>query len=370
MRKIGKYFLVPAVIAINIPLIVFILIRLTPQPPVNKMEYARKTLSEARFNKADIYSEKFYGKANLLYDSAMLKWQNENRRFIYFRNYDNVEFLAGLSAVNAGEAIKSAKSNASDLIIRLQLKIDSLRNIITELDKNFTTYPLSPEVRTAISKGKLMLKEAEIDYNTGAFVSAYRKTSDSEMLLRPSFEIAGTDLIEYFNSFSLWKKWTDKTINESKLNHNYALIIDKFSHKCMVYYNGVKRYEYNVELGRNWVGDKRIKGDYATPEGMYKIIKKIDSYNTKYYKALLLDYPNEEDNERFKQEIANGTLPASAKQGSLIELHGNGGKGIDWTEGCIALTDSEMDVVFKIVKTGTPVTIVGSTVNLQQLLKR
>jgi len=54
----------------------------------------------------------------------------------------------------------------------------------------------------------------------------------------------------------------------------------------------------------------------------------------------------------------------------LIEIHGNGGKGIDWTEGCVALTDKEMDVVFKIAKVGTPVTIIGSMVDLQNVMNR
>ena len=64
------------------------------------------------------------------------------------------------------------------------------------------------------------------------------------------------------------------------------------------------------------------------------------------------------------------TLPASAKIGGLIEIHGNGGKGIDWTEGCIALTDKEMDIVFKIVKVGTPVTIIGSMVDLKDVVDK
>jgi murein L,D-transpeptidase YafK len=103
---------------------------------------------------------------------------------------------------------------------------------------------------------------------------------------------------------------------------------------------------------------------------MYKITKKFKGNKTKYYKALLLDFPNDEDKEKFKSEIARGSLPASAKIGDLIEIHGNGGKGIDWTEGCIALTDKEMDVVFKIAKVGTPVTIVGSMVDLQYVVNR
>ena len=59
-----------------------------------------------------------------------------------------------------------------------------------------------------------------------------------------------------------------------------------------------------------------------------------------------------------------------AKIGGLIEIHGNGGKGIDWTEGCVALTDREMDTVFKIVRVGTPVTIIGSMVDLKDLLDK
>jgi murein L,D-transpeptidase YafK len=108
----------------------------------------------------------------------------------------------------------------------------------------------------------------------------------------------------------------------------------------------------------------------ATPEGMYKITKKIEGSKTKYYKALLLNYPNDEDKENFKSEIERGSLPASARIGDLIEIHGNGGKGIDWTEGCIALTDKEMDVVYKIARVGTPVTIIGSMVELKDVVNK
>jgi len=154
------------------------------------------------------------------------------------------------------------------------------------------------------------------------------------------------------------------------LRENLSIIIDKFSRKCYIYLNGVKKWEFEAELGKNWVGDKRVKGDNATPEGMYKVTKKLDGRKTKYYKALLIDYPNAEDIQRFNSEIAKGTLPRNAKIGGLIEIHGNGGKGIDWTEGCIALTDKEMDAVYKITRVGTPVTIVGSIVNLEKIVNR
>jgi murein L,D-transpeptidase YafK len=146
--------------------------------------------------------------------------------------------------------------------------------------------------------------------------------------------------------------------------------VDKFSRRFLVYLNGEKVDEYKAELGRNWVGHKRLRGDKATPEGMYKIVRKLDGDSTKYYKALLLNYPNEEDTARFRMEISRGFLPPSAKLGGMIEIHGNGGKGVDWTEGCIALRDREMDTIFRYVKVGTPVTIVGSMKNLGNILKR
>ncbi len=68
--------------------------------------------------------------------------------------------------------------------------------------------------------------------------------------------------------------------------------------------------------------------------------------------------------------LTSGLLPQTAKIGGLIEIHGNGGKGIDWTEGCIALTDKEIELVYKKVRVGTPVTIVGSVVDLQSAMNR
>ncbi len=120
--------------------------------------------------------------------------------------------------------------------------------------------------------------------------------------------------------------------------------------------------EIGLELNR--------PGNKATPEGLYRITKKFEGSKTKYYKALLLNYPNDEDKARFKDEIARGSLPLDATIGGLIEIHGSGGKGIDWTEGCVALTDKEMDLIFKITKVGTPVTIVGSLVDLQYIVNR
>jgi hypothetical protein len=350
-------------------LIILLLFRLVPEPPVASVSKAREELSSARLNKAGTYSPLLFREAEALFDSAMANWQKENARFIYFRNFERADMFAEMSAKKSAEALQSSTLNAEDLKARLIHRIDSVNYLVVTLDRLFNSYPLEPEIRTRISKGKLLIKEAEIEYKKGEYVRADHKLTDSEDLLLTSYQSSLEDLEEYFSSFSLWKKWFDKTISESKRNRSYSVIIDKFAHKCHIYYNGVRKYEFTAELGINWVGDKRVKGDKTTPEGLYRIVKKLDRSGTKYYKALLIDYPNKEDTERFRKEISAGTLPGSADIGGLIEIHGNGGKGIDWTDGCVALTDSEMDLIFDILKVGTPVTIVGSSLGLQEILK-
>ena len=368
LKKKWKIVLGIAITLTVIPLIILLLIHLAPQPPIGDVEYARLALSQAASNKADTYSKTLYQEARVLYDSAMVSWKRENKKFVYFRNYDSVTRYAILSGKKGEQAAENSRVSSTNLQVRLKQKIESLNELSANLDKFFTTYPLSSAIRSRISRGNILLKESEVSYSKGQYLHSNKKSTEAEYLLTAAYENATNSLKEYFKSYPVWRRWVDNTINESKQNRCYSIIVDKYSHKCIVYFSGVKKYEYDVELGKNWVGDKRVKGDQATPEGRYRIIKKFDSNKTKYYKALLLDYPNDSDRAEFRKEIATGQLPPSARIGGLIEIHGNGGKGIDWTEGCIALPDSEMAVIFKIVSEGTPVTIVGSMVDLKQVM--
>ena len=370
MRRYWKKIAILISVVFFIASTVMLLIRFAPEAPVTEMEHARRELSGAVANKADTYSRRLYTQAMVYYDSAMVNWQKENKRFFFFRDYEKVKTFAKLSSDKAGEASENSINSSSGLQTRIKHKIESLTTLVAELNDMFNTYPLSEETRNRISMGKMLLEETDIAFKKGMYLQANRKITDSEYLLTESFESATENLKNYFSSYSLWKKWIDLTIKESRRNRDYSIIIDKFSRKCLVYHSGKKKYEFSAELGKNWVGDKRIKGDMATPEGMYKVIKKFERGKTKYYKALLLDYPNDEDKSRFIAEIANGSLPPTAKIGDLIEIHGDGGKGIDWTEGCVALTNREMDLIYRIVKVGTSVTIVGSVTDLDNIVKR
>jgi len=113
---------------------------------------------------------------------------------------------------------------------------------------------------------------------------------------------------------------------------------------------------YKVALGRDPVGAKTRKGDHKTPEGEYVVDSKNGS--SRFYRALHISYPNEHDRERARNSGQN--------PGGDVEIHGiENGLGwvgglhrtVDWTDGCIALTDAEMDQIWASVDVGTPVKI-------------
>ena len=113
------------------------------------------------------------------------------------------------------------------------------------------------------------------------------------------------------------------------------------------------------------MGHKLSIGDSATPEGVYRVTAKKNNGKTKYYKALLLNYPNERDKQKYNKAIKDGVLSQKTHIGGLIEIHGTGGKGINWTEGCIALENKQMDIVYDLCQVNTPVIIVGSSKSLE-----
>ena len=113
---------------------------------------------------------------------------------------------------------------------------------------------------------------------------------------------------------------------------------------------------YDVSLGREPKGDKMWEGDGRTPEGRYTLDFKNE--NSSYYRSIRVSYPNAED---WREARALGVHP-----GSDIMIHGlkpefaDVGKAHlreDWTEGCIAVTNREMDEIWSLVPVGTPIEI-------------
>jgi murein L,D-transpeptidase YafK len=157
-----------------------------------------------------------------------------------------------------------------------------------------------------------------------------------------------------------WRRWIDDTVAWSRREGRVAIVVVKESHRLTLYHRGQPVATYNVDLGFNWTADKLYEGDGGTPEGRYRVVARLGKAASIYHKALLLDYPNADDRAEFSRARRDGVVPARARIGGLIEIHGGGGRDQDWTEGCVALANDDMDRVFERAGVGTPVTIVGS----------
>ena len=157
-----------------------------------------------------------------------------------------------------------------------------------------------------------------------------------------------------------WQRWADDTIEATRRIPEPAIVVDKLRRRVVLYQEGRAVASFPAELGANGLRRKEHSGDRATPEGNYHIVEAKQGHATRYNKALLIDYPNDEDRMRFALARARGQILAGARIGNLIEIHGDGGEGRDWTDGCIALTNGDMEKVFARVRVGTPVTIVGT----------
>jgi len=100
------------------------------------------------------------------------------------------------------------------------------------------------------------------------------------------------------------------------------------------------------------------QGDFCTPEGIYEVVDKKEGKRTIFHKALLLDYPRQEDNLEFLIAKQRGLVPKGVNSpGGGIEIHGYGGD-FDLSGGCITMKNADIDELFPRVRIGTPVVIV------------
>jgi murein L,D-transpeptidase YafK len=134
------------------------------------------------------------------------------------------------------------------------------------------------------------------------------------------------------------------------------ITVHKKEHTMELMHAGTVIKAYKIALGRNPVGPKQREGDFRTPEGVYV----IDSRNAKsqYHRSLHISYPNTSDRERARK--------LHVSPGGDVMIHGlPNGYGYlgaahrrwDWTYGCIAVTDEEIDEIWSLVDNGTPIEI-------------
>jgi murein L,D-transpeptidase YafK len=126
--------------------------------------------------------------------------------------------------------------------------------------------------------------------------------------------------------------------------------VQKANRKMYLLHGSEVLKSYDIRLGFAPAGHKEVEGDGKTPEGTYLITHR--NPNSAFHLSLGISYPDEEDR---RVAEALGQSP-----GGDIFIHGGPRRKVsaqDWTEGCIAVTDREMEVIYSMVNPGTPIQI-------------
>ena len=135
-----------------------------------------------------------------------------------------------------------------------------------------------------------------------------------------------------------------------------SILVDKSERTLTLFYRGEQVKQYGVALGRNPVGDKARRGDGRTPEGLYYIEGR--NPQSKYHLSLRVSYPTKAQRARASQLgvsaggdiMIHGLPDAFASVGALHRQQ-------DWTEGCVAVTNEEIEEIWSAVPNGAKILI-------------
>jgi murein L,D-transpeptidase YafK len=134
------------------------------------------------------------------------------------------------------------------------------------------------------------------------------------------------------------------------------IVVEKEAHTLTLCRQGRVLKTYRVALGRGGAGPKLQAGDNRVPEGLYRIVGR--NPHSAFHRALRVGYPTP---EQVRQAQVRGVDP-----GGDIMIHrirnglgwlGSLQRRVDWTKGCIAVTDGEIDEIWRLVPDGTPIEI-------------
>ena len=155
-----------------------------------------------------------------------------------------------------------------------------------------------------------------------------------------------------------------KNINHRNSNPigTIYIIIDKSDYELNLYDDIGWYATYPVVFGNNSLEDKKMEGDRNTPEGSFQISGK--RLHDKWHRFIEIDYPNEESREKFRKRKERGEIPANARIGGSIGIHGTWphediqiDRYKNWTLGCISMKRNDVSEIYSYITKGTRVTI-------------
>ncbi len=322
--------------------------------PIVAIAEAERANQRALQAEAPRYSAVEYEQSQEALKSANALLAEQQKRWL-FRDFGRAAALLGqaraLAEAAAGKAAEERERSRLDVEGEL-LQFEEALALMREGE-------LAP-MRRNLSKAEISLAAAKAQWEAGDYEAARSTlTGEAESIrllneLREAYLGRNTDP----GLISGWNKAVRATIEHSATSGGYVIIVNKYRQTLTLYRAGRRVAAYPADLGANPFSEKRYRGDRATPEGRYKVSKKLGAGQSLYYKALVIDYPNVLDHERYNQLKRHLASPPGI--GGQIEIHGRGGRNQNWTSGCVAVDDQVMDRLYAAAKIGTAVTIVAN----------
>lgn len=340
-------------------LIVLMVVTGCSEPPApTEIQLALTQETELWRAGASVYTPESYQQYLSALNSARDLYTRERSRMVWFRDYQPIaRSFAQVHAMGEkmqGEVQTVALQQSTEIAKTaeaLEKRITLLKELAEELKDRRLAMRKLTQADIRIEDAKRLAKERR-SKEANEKLEAARIDIDAVIkTLRPL-------LTRYADrqQIALWKSQVDKALAESRREGKDVIIVRKVDRQLTLYRKGGQVREFNAGFGFNFLADKLYSGDKATPEGEYKIVKKVPY--SRFYKALLIDYPNQEDQKRFALAKKKKLIPANVGIGNLIEIHGGGDDSM--TNGCISLQDPHIRDLFDQVEVGTPVVIVGT----------
>ncbi|HKJ43457.1 MAG TPA: hypothetical protein VKA27_15275 [Sunxiuqinia sp.] len=232
---------------------------LGPKPTLDQAKAARESMALAAKPGAETFAHTIYQSMLDNYDSAMSEWGRQNAHFDFGRNYQKVGQLLDRVIADASQAQQITFEQKSQTRNYLQLKLSGLERQIDIFERVCKRLPLEPAVITDFNKGKLKLSEAKIAFNDNRYTEALAHYSMAEELIGRSTRQAKKQLNDWFSAYPKWKKQSEEAIRHSAQGRE-VILIDKYAHSIFLYRKGFPLYQFEVDLGMNWIGDKSRGG--------------------------------------------------------------------------------------------------------------
>lgn len=307
---------------------------------------------------ASIYTPDSYQKYLSALNSARDLYTRERSRMVWFRDYQPIS-QSFAQVIEMGTKMQGEVQTVSTQ------QLAEIAKTATLLEKRIV---LLKELSETLKDRRLAMRkltQADIRIEDAKRLAGDRRSKEAnEKLEMARIDIEAVvktirPLVARYadrNQIARWKAQVDQAVADSRRSGSDVIVVSKIDRQVTLYRKGCRVRDFSAGFGFNFLADKLYSGDKATPEGEYKIIKKLD--RSRYFKALLIDYPNHEDQQRFALAKQKKLIPRNAGIGNLIEIHGGGDDSM--TNGCISLNDHHISDLFNQVDVGTPVVIVGT----------